>query len=373
MDIPEPAKDFFSSMSDPSEILSSKLVSRMEGTEAIEGGYNMIHFLNLDIGKSEPLPFVLRFPLDPENISRWQTSTCVGCMLYCQRHPELHIPTPAIYAYRLTLGSEFIAMEYIEGDTLSDVWWDLSEDEKENVVCQVAEIMKTMRAHTSFNTIGGINPDGSPCPLVEGVTAANGRAAIDCRGLYNIGPYNSLREWVGSVFDREFHYMDQMLHKGTLPQHEAAFREEMEDRLVHLTPEQAFDRIARKRSEFHSLAEPPFNVVYPFVLQHGDLHGRNIILSHSSPRRIIAVIDWDFGGSHVLPFADRYFEVISDPEDEREAEEQIRWHVKMAKLVGELPYDAALNSSLTSIQLHILDASAKAEVENERTAPSTGA
>ena len=177
--IPESAREFFASVSSPTEILSSTLVSKVEGTDVIEGGYNFVHILNLDICESNrPLSFVLRFPIAPDTISRSQTCTSVGCMLYCQRHPDLNIPTPAIYAYSCTYGSEFIAMEYVDGNILSDVWLDLPEEEKECMSNQVAEIMRTMRTKTSFNTIGGINPDGSPCSLVDGVTTASGSVSL---------------------------------------------------------------------------------------------------------------------------------------------------------------------------------------------------
>ena len=72
-----------------------------------------------------PFPFILRFPINSNTISRSQTYTSVGCVLYCQRHTDLNIPTPAIYAYSCAHGSEFIAMEYIDGDGLSEVWMDL--------------------------------------------------------------------------------------------------------------------------------------------------------------------------------------------------------------------------------------------------------
>ena len=149
--IPGSARNFFASVSTPAEILSSNLVSRIQGIDVIEGGYNYVHILNLDTGEpDQPLSFILRFPIDPNTISPWQTSTSVGCMLYCQRHPDLNIPTPAIYAYSCTPGSEFIAMEYIDGDSLSDVWMDLPEEEKTNMASQVAEIMRTMRTKTAF-------------------------------------------------------------------------------------------------------------------------------------------------------------------------------------------------------------------------------
>ena len=60
-------------------------------------------------------------------------------MLYCQRHPDLNIPTPSIYAYSCTHGSEFIAMEYIEGDNLDQVLMDLPEEEKADLASKVAD------------------------------------------------------------------------------------------------------------------------------------------------------------------------------------------------------------------------------------------
>ena len=206
--IPESAKMFFASVSSPTEILLSNLVSRVQVIEArnLAEQSNHVHILNFNTGDQGLFSFVLRFPVNPNAISRWQTSTSVGCMLYCQRHPNLNIPTPAIYAYSCTYGSEFIAMEYINGDTLSEVWQDLPEEDKENMVCQVAEVMCTMRTKTSFSRIGGIGPDGSACPLVNRVNVDSGRVSlawtirvipqmlnvvqgvIDSLGLYNIGP-----------------------------------------------------------------------------------------------------------------------------------------------------------------------------------------
>ena len=157
--IPASAREFFASVSRPAEILSSKLVSRVQGIDVIEGGYNYVHILNLDTGEPDrPFSFILRFPIDPNTISRWQTSTSVGCMLYCQRHPELTTPTPAIYAYSCTHGSEFIDLEYIDGDSLSEVWMDLPEEEKGNMANQVAEIMRTMRTKTAFSMIAQTAP-----------------------------------------------------------------------------------------------------------------------------------------------------------------------------------------------------------------------
>ena len=97
-------------------------------------------------------------------------------MVYCQR------PTVAseIQAFSNTPGSEFIAMERVDGEVLSDVWMDLSLEEKERLIGEIAEVMKMMRSR-KFNVIGGVTPEGLPSPIVDGVDAANGRV---CKHIF---------------------------------------------------------------------------------------------------------------------------------------------------------------------------------------------
>ena len=86
---------------------------------------------------------------------------------------------------------------------------------------------------------------------------------------------------------------------------------------------------------------------HPFVLRPGDLHGRNVIVSHAFPRRIRALVDWDFGGPHVLPFAEACFEPSwPDSDDngdvrEEQAEVVCCSQILIDKPAGELPYYAA--------------------------------
>ena len=55
---------------------------------------------------------------------------------------------------------------------------DLSVEEKYNMARQVAEIIRTTRTKTAFSTIDGISPDGSACPLVDGVNVDSGRVSL---------------------------------------------------------------------------------------------------------------------------------------------------------------------------------------------------
>ena len=83
-----------------------------------------------------------------------------------------------------------------------------------------------------------------------------------------------MQEYIQSVLDRQFHYMDQILHKDRLSSYEAEFRAEW---FFDFTPEDAFERVKSQRDEFIA---HPYNCEYPFVLRHGDLHGRNVIVRY---------------------------------------------------------------------------------------------
>jgi hypothetical protein len=82
------------------------------------------------------------------------------------------------------------------------------------------------------------------------------------------------------------------------------------------------------------------------------------IFSHSSPRRILAFVDWDFGGSHTLPFADRGVEVCwPDFEDDiavrvKDAEEMYRFQILIDELTGALPVDVQLNKCTLRLYKH---------------------
>ena len=53
-------------------------------------------------------------------------------------------------------------------------------------------------------------------------------------------------EYIQSVFDRQFHYMNQWLHKDTLSAHRVELREEISQCIFHFSPEDAFVRVKSK-------------------------------------------------------------------------------------------------------------------------------
>ena len=87
-----------------------------------------------------------------------------------------------------------------------------------------------------------------------------------------------------------------------------------------------------------------------------------LTFSHSSPRRILAILDWDNGGSHALPFADEGFEVSRRRPDsgddfylhQEQTVEMSHFRRLIRQLTGARPYDAQLAKLVFPSTLMIL-------------------
>ncbi|KAF8131673.1 hypothetical protein EV363DRAFT_1330701, partial [Boletus edulis] len=158
--------------------------------------------------------------------------------------------------------------------------------------------------------------------------------------------YKSVREYLQGTFDRRYHSLDQMLHKGTLP---VKLKEEMSSCLSHSNPEEIFERVNRLRDKFKANL---YDCKCPFVLRHGDLHGRNVIVSRSSPRRILGSIDWDFGGSYATSLAHPDRDQGTD-ERVKQAEELSHYEFLLHLVGKRCSPDAELSYLMTA--LYVLD------------------
>lgn len=102
---------------------------------------------------------------------------------------------------------------------------------------------------------------------------------------YNIGPYNSTKEYVISCYDREiYHYThapNSVIDLGLFTQ----------------TPLPDFIKILRKTRQSLIDNDSVFDTEEPFVFCHGDFHGQNILVSGTD---ITGIVDWEFAGAYPL-------------------------------------------------------------------------
>lgn len=255
-----------------------------------EGGYNDVWLVRpRNLPTEHAKPFILRIPSD-DSLKPNQMQNEVGWLTWMRTHcPE--IPVPKVYAWSdgsstdETYPFPFLAEEYIEGDMLCDIWMTYRSEEKETVAGKIAELIVHM-GELRFDKIAGISPTGKPAPTVEGHKLFKGRDRFHRRECYDIGPYSSTEQYVLAQYDKEIYYhlhADATMFDG--------------DFFGHISPGEYAGVLRSKREEARLQLEKQPLTREPFVLCHGDLQGRNILMRGTE---IAAIIDWEFAGSYPL-------------------------------------------------------------------------
>ncbi|KAL2392912.1 hypothetical protein ABEF95_001747 [Exophiala dermatitidis] len=150
-----------------------------------------------------------------------------------------NVPVPWLYRDHVHAdGTAVLAMEYIEGHVLSELWPSLRPDEKMNIVGQLREILDEMRRHRS-NIIGGIHDT----------------PAVDAR---------------------------KSRHKGGPFATEQRFNEFLRSDMIPNAPRLYYSMLERAMKNDHDI-----------VLTHGDINPRNIMVNDG---QIVAILDWETGG-----------------------------------------------------------------------------
>jgi len=168
--------------------------------------------------------------------------------------------------------------------------------------------------------IGGLDPSDLSCaPPVEGCKISKGRSKFHRHECYNIGPYKTTEEYVLAYYDKEIYYYEN----ATVEDFEDTFEETQsrETFVKHLKEERKTVKMWEARKE-------------PFVLMHGDLHGRNILMT--SDGDLAAVLDWEFAGSYPLSEAlsSGDVDVVEATSDELDEENTV-WGFRIRQLIKE--------------------------------------
>jgi hypothetical protein len=139
----------------------------------------------------------------------------------------------------------------------------------------------------------------------------------DC---YPIGPYGSIKEYVLACYDKEIYYYT---HAAASDIDESFFESTPLPKFVHSLEE-------TRKSISNEMSQPD----EPFVLVHGDFHGRNIIMNCTE---VSAVLDWEFAGSYPLSelLDDNGISVL-ECEDTHSADENMEWCDRILECVGDV-------------------------------------
>ncbi|KAI1195846.1 kinase-like domain-containing protein [Nemania serpens] len=258
--------------------------------------------------------FVLRLPYDDALLPNQITNDVAFKRFIAKTLP--HIPVPRVYLYQATEEAEnsFTVEEYINCLPLSSTWMSLTDAQKENMGQALAEIFIDL-AEVRFDMIGGLDPiTQSLAPTVEVGKVCQGRGKFHRNEWYSIGPYRSTKEYILSCYDREIHYYthatDNYIRRFTNKRIQS-FTEKLKQKRATLCATDMVDE--------------------PFVLVHGDFHGRNILARGD---KITAIIDFDFAGSYPLSEALSCGTIdILECESEESYEEMRIWSQKIRDFI----------------------------------------
>ncbi|KAF9243613.1 hypothetical protein DTO013E5_7119 [Penicillium roqueforti] len=160
------------------------------------------------------------------------------------------IPIPEIYGWREDGGETFLYMEYLQGQTLEQVWDNLGPDNRVSICYELRTIVNHIRRlqqKPGESFVGDIAQDH----LYDRVFEVESPEA---------GPFNTVRE---------FHDWFTFLHRRPMPD-------------PYIVPIEPF------RQDLPDDSEIKFT--------HSDLHRSNILITRSEPYRVLAVVDWEQSG-----------------------------------------------------------------------------
>jgi hypothetical protein len=144
--------------------------------------------------------------------------TEVATIAYLREHT--HIPVPVVRGYRVdNWETDYILMDFVEGQKLRIIWMDLSQAEQISYTLQIASLYAELD-RTSFAPIGSLRLDGrvGPFDSLDTITGPDGRLIGT-----SLGPYESLKAfWHGYL-----HYTIDQLATDELLKANAHFCEEL--------------------------------------------------------------------------------------------------------------------------------------------------
>lgn len=275
--------------------------------EEIEGGgYNRIIGVNFDIESNVP-PCILRIPFDETEFS--ESNEIAGQVAVLRFLHKYGLPVPQVWTYDMTadnaIGSRYVLQTRMPGAPLSDIYDDLSTEEKRQIVDQWVDLLVKIES-IKFPMAGRLVAavPSKPCPnsKLQGVEIVGfGTSQFEGdRNAVETKPATSLVDLLFSQFEAwKEHDQNPSTDRGT---------SKLWAQIIE---------IAKEMDSLQLLGSVNDN---ENVLYHWDLASRNILVEQRLGNwEITAVLDWD-GALSVPPVLARkppiwLWDFSDDPSD----------------------------------------------------------
>ncbi|KAF2850103.1 hypothetical protein T440DRAFT_555370 [Plenodomus tracheiphilus IPT5] len=256
-----------------------------------EGGFNRIFEVAMRDGTS----VLARLPYPSTLPRRWAIASEVATMDFVRAHS---IPTPRILGYAFDenpIGSEYILMEKIPGRPIGDAWFDLSDQQRLQVLHDIVELeskLFSIQLPASGSIYYAQDLEAST-PMVR-IPGMNEK--------FCVGPYTGLRWWYGKRGNPE---LDRGPHVDALRALQAPAEKELAWLREYGQPRYPFHRQHREAFQYekqdpniHAESLKKYLHVAPYlvpinkelhspVLRHPDIQPNNIFTSEDYKHAII--------------------------------------------------------------------------------------
>ncbi|KAE8356827.1 phosphotransferase enzyme family protein [Aspergillus coremiiformis] len=263
-------------------------------TKLTEGNFNKVLLLTMNDGKE----VIAKVPNPNAGHPHFTTASEVATMQFVR--DSLHIPAPRVFAWcskasESPVGAEYIIMEKVPGVQLSQLWTEMHQLKKSQIVTQLVQFDQAL-ASNPFSEYGSLyytDHEARSDSFVVGPTTNrkyydDGRRAL---GL-DRGPWRSAEEYLVAAAQRE---KESIVHLGASPRLHGLFKGPGQYQPSTATKHRALDGYIR----VSKYLLPKNLATHKPVLWHPDLHTDNIFVDPEEPTRITGVIDWQ--AAHIAP------------------------------------------------------------------------
>ncbi|TFK49168.1 hypothetical protein OE88DRAFT_478242 [Heliocybe sulcata] len=202
----------------------------------------------------------------------------IATIKYLREHTKIPVPDVVYYDDDKdgSIGAEWMAMEYVEGNRLLGIWADLSPEQRTAAAVSIADVERQLLS-LRFDSIGSLYDGGRVGPMTFLPSNNSGDTAPPDET--KCGPFASIQEWLVAVALGELEYKTSLATTAEKEAHRAATVRSLRSTTV-------FD-------------DPAVQDLCAVALHHIDLTPGNIIVDPRDPARIVGVIDWE--GAKTVP------------------------------------------------------------------------
>ncbi|EPQ52147.1 hypothetical protein GLOTRDRAFT_140571 [Gloeophyllum trabeum ATCC 11539] len=244
----------------------------------------------------------------------------IATIKYVREHTNIPVPEVLLHDSDEdgSVGAEWMVMEYVNSLPLSQMWFSMSEDQRQGAVQGIAGVFHQLLG-LRFDKIGSLYENEEAKIHVGPMTFMPSNNTRDTAppNPAKCGPFESIKQWLLALAAGDLNFESTNVDEPVEAERRAAVIEDITSTTIF---------------EDESLKE-----FCAIVLEHVDLKVNNFLVDPEDPTKILGVIDWE--GARTVPlFAiqPRWYTPLGTPPECISSEEVTKLQVSTREAVQTL-------------------------------------